>query len=70
MLLTPLICVFLCVHYACGKIQKDHTSRFVNTCYLEWVALGEEDSLKKKQHIFLIEKKERTAALEEALEEA
>lgn len=49
-----------------GKIIPTSLLVSVN---LEWLELGEEDSLKEKDHIFLI-KKERMAALEEASEEA
>lgn len=61
MLPLPLICIFLCVHYVYGKIQKDYTHQFVNTYYLEWVELGEEDSLKKKNTFFFNSKKKEAS---------
>lgn len=52
-----------------GKYRKIIPTSFLVRVNPEWVELGEEDSLKEKDHIFLI-KKERMAALEEASEEA
>lgn len=62
--------VFSCVYTAyMGKYRKIIPTSFLVRVNPEWVELGEEDSLKEKDHIFLI-KKERMAALEEASEEA
>lgn len=41
------ICIFLCVCYVYRKTQKDYIYQFVNTCYLEWVLLREEDTFKE-----------------------